>query len=265
MFRSQYDGDVTTWSPEGRLFQVEYALEAEKQGSTTLCLRSKDYVISVALCRRINKLADYTRKIYRLDEHAGITFSGLAADARMLTEEMQMSCINHRFVYDEPLACSRLISDVADDFAKRCMGSFGGPRPYGVGILAFGHDDPSGVTKGAGPHIHYLNPAGLCQEYEALAIGKRKQSAKTYLETHLSEFKTASKEELIIHALKALRSSLQGDQELDGENVTIAIVGRKQKFKLLPEAEIKEYLAVFNDEEGDDMEEEKQATDAGNA
>ena len=60
MYRSQYDGDVRTWSPQGRLFQVEYAMEAENQGSTVMVVRSKTHVVSVALMRRINKMADYT-------------------------------------------------------------------------------------------------------------------------------------------------------------------------------------------------------------
>merc|ERR1711991_514627 len=126
-------------------------------------------------------------------------------------------------------------------------------------------DDPTGVSKGAQPHIHYINPAGLCQEYEALAIGKRKQSAKTYLETHLQEFKDASLEQLVIHSLKALRSSLQGDQELDEENVTVAVVGKGQKFKILPPAEVKEYLSVFAEEEEKEEEKEGMEIAAGNA
>ena len=158
MYRSQYDGDVRTWSPQGRLFQVEYAMEAENQGSTVMVVRSKTHVVSVALMRRINKMADYTEKVFKLDEHAGIAFSGLAADARTLTGEMRDECINHKFTYDECLPAARLVAGVADDFAERGMG-FGGGRPYGVGLITFAYDQ-------TGSRIFYINPAGLCNEYE---------------------------------------------------------------------------------------------------
>ena len=91
----------------------------------------------------------------------------------------------------------------------------------------------------------------------AIAIGKRKQAGKTYFETHLSEFKDCSLEQLVTHALRALRACLSADTELDKENCAVAVVGKDQKFKLCSQGEVEEYLSVFADEDrGDDDEED---------
>jgi 20S proteasome subunit alpha 6 len=84
MFRNQYDGDNTTWSPQGRIHQVEYAMEAVKQGSATVGLRSSKHAVLVALKRASSDLASYQKKMIRVDSHVGVAFSGLTADARVL-------------------------------------------------------------------------------------------------------------------------------------------------------------------------------------
>lgn len=84
MFRNQYDTDVTVWSPQGRLHQVEYAGEAVNQGTACLGLRNDKYVILAALKRSTNDLAYYQRKLHKIDDHMGVSMSGLTADGRSL-------------------------------------------------------------------------------------------------------------------------------------------------------------------------------------
>jgi len=84
MFRNVYDTDVTTFSPAGRLHQVEYAMEAVKQGSAVVGLRSKDYALLAALKRSPSDLGSYLSKIFKIDDHIGIGVSGLIADGRIL-------------------------------------------------------------------------------------------------------------------------------------------------------------------------------------
>ena len=107
MFRNAYDTDVTTWSPTGRLHQVEYAMEAVKQGSAAVGLRSKTHVVLAALKRAPSELASFQQKIHELDAHCGVALSGLTADGRVLCRYMRGECLNHRFVYESPLAVSR--------------------------------------------------------------------------------------------------------------------------------------------------------------
>lgn len=83
-FRNQYDSDVTVWSPQGRLHQVEYAMEAVKLGSATVGLKNKQFAVLIALKRAVSELSAYQKKIIPIDEHIGISISGLTADARML-------------------------------------------------------------------------------------------------------------------------------------------------------------------------------------
>jgi hypothetical protein len=85
-FRNQYDNDVTTWSPLGRLHQVEYAMEAVKQGSATVGLKSKTHTVLVALKRAASDLAAHQKKILPIDDHIGISIAGLTADARILRQ-----------------------------------------------------------------------------------------------------------------------------------------------------------------------------------
>lgn len=85
MFRTQYDGDVVTWSPQGRLFQVEYACEAVKQGSIALGLRNNTHVVLIGLKKSPGDLASaYQKKIISIDTHCGVAISGLTSDARVL-------------------------------------------------------------------------------------------------------------------------------------------------------------------------------------
>ncbi len=75
---------MTTWSPQGRLFQVEYAQEAVKQGSACVGLASGTHVVLAALKRAPSELASHQQKVFKVDEHMGIAFSGLTADGRSL-------------------------------------------------------------------------------------------------------------------------------------------------------------------------------------
>jgi 20S proteasome alpha/beta subunit len=103
MFRNQYDTDCTTWSPAGRIHQIEYALEAVKQGSAAIGLRSNKYAIVATLKRASSELSSHQKKIFKIDDHVGIAIAGLVADARVLAKYMRTECINHRYTYDEPM------------------------------------------------------------------------------------------------------------------------------------------------------------------
>jgi len=180
MYRNQYDTDVTIFSPQGRLHQIEYADEAVKQGSACLGLVSKDFVVLAALKRKPNDLASHQNKLFRIDDHMGIAIAGLTADARSLSRYMRTECLNHKYVYGTAMATGRLVEDVADKH-QACTQGAGGRRPYGVGLLVAGYDK-------IGPHLYQTMPSGNFLEYKAMAIGARAQSARTYLEKHFEEF-----------------------------------------------------------------------------
>lgn len=122
MFRNQYDTDVTTWSPAGRLFQVEYAMEAVKQGSAAVGLRSKTHVVLATVNKAGSELSSHQRKIFKIDDHVGVAIAGLTADGRVLSRYLRTECINYSFVYECPLPVSRLVVQLADK-AQVCSSS----------------------------------------------------------------------------------------------------------------------------------------------
>jgi 20S proteasome subunit alpha 6 len=114
MFRNQYDGDIATWSPQGRIYQIEYAMEAVKQGSASVGCKSSKLVVLGALKRSSSELSSYQRKLFRLDAHCGAAISGLMADARVLCRFMRGECLNHKYVYGSDAPVGRLVARVAD-------------------------------------------------------------------------------------------------------------------------------------------------------
>ncbi|KAK4390702.1 Proteasome subunit alpha type-1-B [Sesamum angolense] len=114
MFRNQYDTDVTTWSPAGRLFQVEYAMEAVKQGSAAIGLRSKTHVVLASVNKASSELSSHQKKIFKVDDHIGVAIAGLTADGRVLSRYMRNECINYSYTYESPLPVGRLVVQLAD-------------------------------------------------------------------------------------------------------------------------------------------------------
>ena len=242
MFRNQYDTDCITWSPAGRIHQIEYAMEAVKQGSACIGLRSKDFAIVATLKRASSELSSYQKKIFKIDDNIGIGIAGLVADARVLAKYMRTECITHRYVYDEPMQVGRLVIQVAD---KAQVGTqLVGRRPYGVGLLVIGADQ-------TGPHLFEAQPTGQYFEYKGMAIGARSQSGRTYLEKHFESFENASLDELIKHALLALRETLSTGQELSSANVAVGYVGRQGGFTLLEDDTITPYVESGKRTEGE--------------
>eukprot|EP01123_Difflugia_compressa_P000688 TRINITY_DN10802_c0_g1_i1.p1 TRINITY_DN10802_c0_g1~~TRINITY_DN10802_c0_g1_i1.p1 ORF type:complete len:269 (-),score=33.50 TRINITY_DN10802_c0_g1_i1:19-825(-) len=256
-----YDNDITVWSPQGRLHQVEYAMEAVKrQGSASVGLKSNTHAVVVGLQRRAaSELSSYQRKIFDIDEHMGISISGLTADARVLCKWLRTECLNYHYVYEGRPLIGRLVKKIADKHQSNTQRA--GRRPYGVGLLIVGYDS-------LGPHLYETDPSGNYYDYKAQSIGARSQSARTYLEKHFQTFEKASRDELIRHGLRALRECLtekknEKDKEpdtLDEFNCSVGVVGVDEKFHILDADELKSFLATI-DQNIDKEESETQTTE----
>jgi len=245
MFRNQYDTDVTVWSPQGRLHQVEYALEAVNQGTVCLGLRSGTHVVLAGLKRSPNELASYQKKIQKIDNHMGVAMSGLTADGRSLVKYMRTEALNHKYVYGTPMQANRIVVDLAD-MHQRCTQSYV-RRPYGVGLLVAAVDQ-------TGPHLFTTEPSGNYFEYIAMAIGSRSQTSRTYLEKEFESFESCSLDDLIKHALKALAASLSGDTELDAQSASIAYVGKDCPFTIVEGQPLQHFLDQIEVEADGDVE-----------
>lgn len=114
MLKGLYDLDCTTWSPQGKLFQVEYAMEAVKQGSICLGLRSSEFVVLCSLKKLPSELACYQDKIFKVEDNIGMAISGLTADARVLCKYMRNESLNYKLTYGSNQPLNRLIFKIAD-------------------------------------------------------------------------------------------------------------------------------------------------------
>ena len=130
-----YDHGVSTFSPDGRLYQVEYARESVKRGTTTVGLKYKDGVILIVDKRIANKLVitDSIEKMYQIDDHIGMTTSGLVADARQLVDKARIQCQINRMTYGSPISMITLVKKMCD--YKQSFTQYGGARPFGLSLI----------------------------------------------------------------------------------------------------------------------------------
>lgn len=232
-FGGTYDTDCITWNPQGRIPQIEYAMEAVKMGTPIVGLRSDTHAVLCSFKRAQSELATHQKKIFKIDDHLGMGVSGLTADARVLSDYMRNECLNNRYIYDAPMNVGRLVTQVADKSQLKTQNS--SKRPFGVGLLIAGYDEK-------GPHIFETCPSGNYFEYRAQAIGGRSQAAKTYLERHFETFAGLDLEALVQHAMDAMNATTASDTSLTTKNTSLAIVGKDNKFYEVSEAELQVYI-----------------------
>ena len=234
MFKNLYDGSITTWSPNGRLFQMEYAMEAVKQGSATVGVKSKTHSVIVALKRSpTTQLSSYQEKVFKVDKHCGLSVAGLITDGRYLASTMRSACFEHSYQYGTPFPVKRLGQQIADKYQSHTIVVV--KRPFGVGLLIAGYDT-------TGPHLLQAVPSGELHDFKATAMGARSQSARTYLEHHFECFDDCSLDQLVTHALKALAATTGENVQLNTQNTTISVVGVDQAFTVYSDANARRWL-----------------------
>src|ERR1700761_8169276 len=136
---------------------------------------------------------------------------------------MKQQSLASKMTYGRPIPVERIVNMIGDRAQTNTQHY--GKRPYGVGLLIAGVDS-------TGPHLFEFQPSGVTQEMVASGIGARSQMARTYLERNLDEFEESGREELVKHALRALKESLSQDKELTMENTSVGIGGIGEDFKL---------------------------------
>ena len=146
---------------------------------------------------------------------------------------MKQQSLASRLTYDRPILLSEITSRIGDRAQTNTQHY--GKRPYGVGLLIAGVD-------AKGPHLFEFQPSGVTQEMVACGIGARSQMARTYLERNLDSFESSSREELVKHALRALKDSLSQDKELTIDNTSLGIGGMDENFTLYEGQDIAGWL-----------------------
>jgi len=208
-----YDRGITIFSPDGRLYQVEYAREAVKRGTPSIGVRTAEGVVLLVDKRISSDLMEETsvEKIHKADDHIGIASAGHVADARQLIDFARRDAQVNRVRYDEPIGVRTLTKEVTDHIQQYTQ--VGGARPFGVALLI------GGVSDGE-PRLFETDPSGTSNEWKAVAIGSDRSAIQEYLEDEYDVDLTI--DDGIDLALRALNEGREG--ALEGEGVGIAVV-----------------------------------------
>lgn len=226
-----YDRAITVFSPDGRLFQVEYALETVNRGATILGIVCSEGVVLGAEEKIETKLQDtnFTWKLYEVDDHLGAAVVGLGSDARILIDQARVFSQSNRLMYDEPIDIEILTKRVGD--VKQLYTQHAGVRPFGVSII-FG-----GVDK-TGNRVFATDPSGSYRSYKAVAVGIGRETVETMLKEEYRDDSTL--EEAINLAVRCLTKALEARGE--PKRIKISVVpSATKRYKPLTDKEIETY------------------------
>ncbi|MCP4646470.1 MAG: archaeal proteasome endopeptidase complex subunit alpha [bacterium] len=229
-----YDRTITVFSPDGRLFQVEYAKEAVKRGATAIGVSCNEGVALIAYKSTHSNLvvSESLRKVFEIDDHISATASGLIADARKLIEVARGNAQRHRMTYNEPASPESIARGVCD--VMQLYTQYGGIRPFGVSLLIAGIG-PNG------PELFEAEPSGAMTGYFADSVGNAKKEVDDYLEAKYSS--EMPLDEAIGVAVSALKKFSEAKILPSNMEITYART-KDKKFRLMEEKEIAKTLKL---------------------
>ena len=226
-----YDRAITVFSPDGRLFQVEYARVAVGRGTTTAGLKFKDGVVLMADKKIGSKLVESNsiEKIFAIDEHIGCATSGLVADARVLVDYARIVAQINKVTYEEKIGVDTLVKKICD--YKQNYTQYGGVRPFGTALLVGGVD-------ARGTHLFETDPSGALVSYKAGSIGSGRAAVMEMFE---EKFKDAMTQDAAVQlGLEGLKKA--SDDPLTEDTIEISIIKKGKKFDKLEPKDVKKYL-----------------------
>ncbi len=224
-----YDRAISVFSPDGRLFQVEYAKEAAKRGTTALAIIFRDGIV-FATVRPTGKLivSETAEKIYEVDDHVAVVASGLLADARTIVQMIRVKSQINKITYDEPVDVWNLARVIGN--RMQLLTQYGGLRPYGVSIIL------GGIDKN-GFHLVESDPSGTLFEWKAYSIGRGAGLANKILQQKWKE--NMSEKEAVELALDIIDKTEKEKKEGEPD---LAIIRKGDRFKRVTNEEIKSIL-----------------------
>ncbi|KAF3567097.1 hypothetical protein DY000_02011831 [Brassica cretica] len=234
---ARYDRAITVFSPDGHLFQVEYALEAVRKGNAAVGVRGTDTVVLAVEKKSTPKLQDSrsARKIVSLDNHVALACAGLKADARVLINKARIECPSHRLTLEDPVTVEYITRYIAGLQQKYTQS--GGVRPFGLSTLIVGFDPYSRV-----PLLYQTDPSGTFSAWKANSTGRNSNSIREFLEKNYKETSGQETVKLAIHALLEVVES-------GGKNIEVAVMTREEsRLRQLEEAEIDAIVAEIEAE-----------------
>jgi 20S proteasome subunit alpha 3 len=229
----RYDSRTTIFSPEGRLYQVEYAMEAIGHAGAAIGILGTNGVVLAAEKKTTSKLLEVdktTDKMYKLDNHIACAVAGIRADANILINNARLTAQRHLFKYDEPMPVEQLIQQICD--LKQGYTQFGGQRPFGVSFLFAGYD------KYFGYQLYQSDPSGNYGGWKATAVGGNNSSAQSMLKTEYQE--DMDLDACLKLAIKVLSKTMDSTQ-LTPDKLEFATMS-EDGYKILTEADLQKLL-----------------------
>lgn len=225
-----YSFSLTTFSPTGKLKQLEHALAAVAKGKLSVGIRAKNGAV-IATEKITEPLVEASEfhKIHTVHKACGLTYAGMGTDVNVLIKKARKKAQAYYSTFHELEPVQVLVKELGDVMQQATQS--GGVRPYGVSLLVAGWDDK-------GPHLYQIDPSGLKLAWKATAIGRGFQSAKSFLERRYNE--GMELEDAIHTAILTLKENFEG--EMNKDNVEIALVESNRKFRVLTSAEVQDYL-----------------------
>jgi len=212
MAQSRYDSRTTIFSPEGRLYQVEYAMEAISHAGAALGILAQDGIVLAAEKKVVTKLLEPSKsseKMYLLDDQIACAVAGITADANILINYARLSAQRYLYAYQETIPVEQLVQQVCD--LKQGYTQYGGLRPFGVSFLYAGWDSIHGYQ------LYMSDPSGNYGGWKASAIGGNNQAAQSILRADWKpEFKLRDALKLAIKVMsKTMDSTTLNSEKLD--------------------------------------------------
>ncbi|HXG74339.1 MAG TPA: archaeal proteasome endopeptidase complex subunit alpha [Candidatus Nitrosotenuis sp.] len=225
-----YDMTPTMYSPDGRIYQVEYAIETVKRGTLAIGIRSKDGVVmAVEEIPRKLQVAGVTQKIFQVDDHIGVAAAGYIPDARVQVDDARTFSQSHKLIYDEQVE----VETVAKHLADRChqYTQYSGVRPFGVALIIAGVDQRGNL-------VYVTDPSGTFVSYSAVAIGANAEEVNSFLEKNYRG--DMSLDDTIALAIAAI--DLKTEQRDGIKHIKAAKITKEKKIlEKLSDAELEKY------------------------
>jgi len=231
---ANYDRAATMFSPDGRLYQVEYASKIVSQGTMGVACKYADGILFGADKKITSRLLlpDSIEKIFPVDDHIVAVSAGLVGDARRLIGIARQKAQENRSFYEEAIQVETLVKEISN--VMQVFTQYGGMRPFGISFIIGGVDN-------TGKRLFETEPSGALAEYSAIAIGKNKNKAMELFEKEWKE--NMSKDAAIKMMLKALEFGLDEKEKLDVKRLQFMFIDSARKFTPVSQDELKAYFA----------------------
>eukprot|EP00882_Tetradesmus_deserticola_P005353 GHRQ01005633.1.p2 GENE.GHRQ01005633.1~~GHRQ01005633.1.p2 ORF type:complete len:247 (+),score=135.37 GHRQ01005633.1:292-1032(+) len=239
---SGYDRHITIFSPEGRLFQVEYAFKAVRQsGVTSIGVRGSDCVVFITQKKVQDKLIDPSSvsRCYRITKQIGMLATGLPADARSIVQQARHQAAEFRFTYGYEMPVDVLAKVLADKAQVYTQHAY--MRPLGVISMLISMDEERG------PCLFKVDPAGYYVGYKATAVGAKETEAINFLEKKVKAAPEGglSYQEACCTAITALQNVLS--EEFKASEMELGVVTAEGGFRVLPVEEVDAFLTAISE------------------